>query len=109
MGGSNVYDFDIGSGTVLSGQVTLNKMAGYITGETVLAAYGSEDITFYNSHIHSGSSVIFTMRNNIGNGGGCTPSIVRSMPSTGFVELTIFNGYSNNCVSPSPVSFLVIS
>lgn len=109
MGGSNIYDFEIGSGTVSSGQVTLNKMAGYITGETIISAYGSEDITFYNSHIHAESSVIFTMRNNNGDGGGCSPSIVKSLPATGYVQLTIFNGYSNNCLSPSPVNFFVIS
>lgn len=109
LGDSNVFGFETGSGTVgvaVPSEVTLNKMAGKITSETVnLAASAKDEITLFNSRVTASSIVMV----NPGGNGGCRPMVYTALPSLGSVDIRVMNMASTACTQAYTLNFIVIN
>ena len=93
-------------GTVIAGEVTLDKMAGVITSEdTALAAGTLDPIVFFNNRVAASSVVMM----NIGDSAGCEPLVYKVKTMAGRVDMMVKNIGSSDCTQACTLNFLVIN
>ena len=109
MGDSNVYGYETGNGTVgdvISGQVTINAMAGKITSEdTSLPASDIDPIILHNDRVTLTSLVVVT----VSDSGGCQPVVYEAYPSFGQVAIKVKNIAETACTHAFTLIFWVIN
>eukprot|EP00986_Skeletonema_menzelii_P003929 scaffold1278_cov156-Skeletonema_menzelii.AAC.1 len=93
-------------GTIVPGELTIDKMSGKITSEsTNLAASGTDTIVLYNSRVSISSLVMVTPSAD----GGCKPFVYKAVPASGYVTIGVQNMASSACTSAYTLSFLVVN
>lgn len=106
IGDSFIHGFEIGGGSTVNNEITLNKQAGYFTIPGTPTGFDSVFVTVYNSHAQSGNIVLSSIM--VSPGTQCSPLIRRSQADIGVIHFEIYNYFFPSCTGNIGIQFLLI-